>query len=253
MSAQTYGRGAPSAGIHIFLPWSAAFPPGNSRSERQLMASPRSGHVAAHADTRNRCAGSVHDDSRREHVVLQDEVLRVRPVVRDLLGRVVPHDVGLSCGPASGLPARVVVGTVLAAVADLLQRPHVPVHLTAVLGDPRSDQPVRTAGVEQVRVVVRPLAMPGLGIGDADVDVSVRVSREAVGAGERAEVVIERTVLLHDHDDVRDVVDADVGVDRWIERRLRRSGDGRRRRPSRARPGRRPARCLASTLRRCSP
>ena len=60
MSPHRYGRGAPSSGIHM-LPCVAAFEPGCLRSDRQLMTSDRSGQVADHAETRNRCDGSVHE------------------------------------------------------------------------------------------------------------------------------------------------------------------------------------------------
>ena len=60
MSAHRYGRGAPSAGIHI-LPCFAAFEPGCLRSDRQVITSERSGHVADQAETRKRCDGSVQE------------------------------------------------------------------------------------------------------------------------------------------------------------------------------------------------
>ena len=169
---------------------------------------------------------------RREHVVLQHEVLRVRPVVRDLAGGVIPHDVRLAARTPLGLPALEDVGVVPASVADLLQRPDEPVHPRAVFVDRRAHQSVGTARVEPVRVVIGPSTDPGLGVGDAHVDVALRVPRESVRAGERAEVVIERAVLLHDHDDVGDVVDADVGIDRRI-----RGSHGCRRRHGRAPSG----------------
>ncbi len=168
----------------------------------------------------------------REHVVLQHEVLRVRPVVRDLGGGVIAHDVRLAARTPLGLPALEDVGMVLAPVADLLQRPDEPVHPRAVSVDRRAHRSVGATRVEAVRVVVGPSTDTGLRIGDADVDVAVRVPRESVRAGERAEVVIERAVLLHDHDDVGDVVDADVGIDRRI-----RGGHGYRRRRGRCANG----------------
>ena len=59
MSAQTYGRGLPSAGTQN-LPSSAALNPGNFWSERHCIGS-RLWHVADHPDTRYRCAGSVQE------------------------------------------------------------------------------------------------------------------------------------------------------------------------------------------------
>jgi hypothetical protein len=78
------------------------------------------------------------------------------------------------------------------------------VHATAVDVVDRVDVVVRTAGVAVARVVERPLAPAAHRIVDAD------VLRDAVGAGEHAEVGVEGPVLLHDHDDVPDLVDAAV-------------------------------------------
>jgi hypothetical protein len=44
------------------------------------------------------------------------------------------------------------------------------------------------------------------GIRDADVDLALCVRRESVRTGERSEVVIEGPVLLHDEDEVIDLV-----------------------------------------------
>ncbi len=55
-----YGRGPPSAGIHCF-PVLAHIPPGNFWSDVQLIGSSRSVQVADQPETRNRCAGSVHE------------------------------------------------------------------------------------------------------------------------------------------------------------------------------------------------
>jgi len=61
---------------------------------------------------------------------------------------------------------------------------------------------VRTAAVQVVRVVERTDAAAVRGIRHAD------VRRDSVRARIRAEVGVERPVLLHDHDDVLDLVDA---------------------------------------------
>jgi hypothetical protein len=49
-----------------------------------------------------------------------------------------------------------------------------------------------------------------VGVRDADVDVAVLVDREAVGAGEHPEVMVEGPILLHDHDDVLDLLEPAV-------------------------------------------
>ncbi len=71
----------------------------------------------------------------------------------------------------------------------------------------RVDVVVRPAVVAVRGVVERPLACADLRIGHADRDLAVP-PREAVRTRVRAEVGVERAVLLHDHDDVPDLVDA---------------------------------------------
>ena len=63
---------------------------------------------------------------------------------------------------------------------------------------------------------------PGDRVRQADLRAALRVHRDAVGAGERAEVVIERAVLQHDEDQVVEVHDAGGRVERAraIGRRL---------------------------------
>jgi hypothetical protein len=61
--------------------------------------------------------------------------------------------------------------------------------------------------VEVGAVVVRLDAPPRLGVGVADGGDAVRHG-DAVGAGIGAEVAVERAILLHDNDDVLDLVDA---------------------------------------------
>ena len=107
------------------------------------------------------------------------------------------------------------VGVLLAPVALDAERAHEPVHAAAGDRDLRGELAVRPAGVEQVAVVVGPVADAGLRrVGHADARPAVRVHRDAVGAGERAEVVIERAVLLHDEHEVVEVHDAGGRVER---------------------------------------
>ena len=65
---------------------------------------------------------------------------------------------------------------------------------------------VRTAAVHVGVVDVRVDARAGLRVGHAHGRLTV-AHRDAVGTRERAEVRVERPVLLHDHDDVLDLVD----------------------------------------------
>jgi hypothetical protein len=78
-----------------------------------------------------------------------------------------------------------------------------PVHPAAVDVEDRVAVVVRAAGVAIGAVVVGPLAQATLRIGNA------HALRNPVCTGIRAEVGVERAVLLHDHDHVPDLVDAD--------------------------------------------
>jgi hypothetical protein len=82
---------------------------------------------------------------------------------------------------------------------------------------------VRAPGVQVVRVVVRLLTTALDRIGNANCEVAVRRTGETVRSRIGAEVVIEGTVLLHDHDDVLDLVD----TSRRSGRLALRSGVGR--------------------------
>src|SRR5262249_43372551 len=75
----------------------------------------------------------------------------------------------------------------------------------------RAALPVRPAGVDVLGVVERADAIAVAGGLDADRGDAVRVHRDAVRAGERTEVVIEGTGLLHDHDDGADLGDGGRG------------------------------------------
>src|ERR1700727_616692 len=65
---------------------------------------------------------------------------------------------------------------------------------------------VRTAAIDQRRVVVRAHAAARAHVHRAHGRHAV-AARDAVGAREGPEVAVERTVLLHDHDEVLDLVD----------------------------------------------
>src|SRR5205823_6078707 len=120
------------------------------------------------------------------------EVLRVRPVVGDL-ARVVPtHDVG-----RVGVRARGVV-RIGATPLALLRLGDEPVHLPAVDVGRGRVLPVRTAAVDVVRVVEGLVATVRVRHRYADRRLT-DLHGDPVGTGERAEVGVERTVLLHDH------------------------------------------------------
>jgi hypothetical protein len=141
---------------------------------------------------------------RLVEVVLEDEVPGIRPVVRDVAPIVVAHDIGIR----RALGADRVVGILLASPAPCdLRLSDEAVHLAPVDVGDRIRGAVRAAGVEIVRVVKRLLASTLQRIGDADCELAVRVAWQTVSPGIRAEVLIEGPVLLHDHDDVLDLVD----------------------------------------------
>src|SRR3954462_1180416 len=84
-----------------------------------------------------------------------------------------------------------------------------PVHLAAVDVADRVAVVGRPAGVAVGGVVVGPDARLVRRIGYTHRR-HPALHRDAVGAGIRPEVGVERAVLLHDHDDVLDVVDAGI-------------------------------------------
>ncbi len=111
----------------------------------------------------------------REHVVLQDELLRVPPVVRDLLRRVVAHDVRLTLRPEvpGALRIRAVIGAVQRAVDH---GPDEPVHLPAVDVEHRVPLAVRPPSWSCSVVWYGPDALSRDRVGDAYRRFPVRAS-----------------------------------------------------------------------------
>ena len=134
-----------------------------------------------------------------EHVILEDEVPRVRPVVRDLVPVVVPHDVGR---PRRERARRRVDLRRAGRPPTRGRLQHEAVHVPRVDVADRVHVVVRAAGVAVGGVVVRAHAAASARHRHA------HALGNAVGARIRAEVGVERPVLLHDHDDVPDQVDA---------------------------------------------
>ncbi len=115
------------------------------------------------------------------------------------------------------LRAWVLVGMLHASVADPAERPHESVHLAAADGDPRRDLAVRARLVDRVRVVERAMAdTRSVGIRVAHIDVALRIPGEPVRTWERAEVVVEGPVLHHHEDQMIQVEDARLRVDRTV-------------------------------------
>ena len=138
---------------------------------------------------------------RLEHVVLQDEVLGVGPVVRDVARGVVAHHVGLYRVGACR------IGGIEAALAPRLGLADEAVHLAAGDVGDGVDRRVRSSAVHVGMVDVRRYAGATGRVGHARRRCAV-LHRDAVGAGERPEVGVEGPVLLLDDDHVLDLVDA---------------------------------------------
>ena len=143
---------------------------------------------------------------RLEQVVLQDEVPRVRPVVRDLVPVVIAHHVGVAGPERADRDGRMPEAAARQAAAGLADEP---VHPAAGQVPHRVEVLVRAAGVAVGVVVVRLEATARARVRRADRE-SVAVARNPVRAGIRAEVGVERAVLLHHDHDVPDLVDARV-------------------------------------------
>ena len=144
---------------------------------------------------------------RLEHVILQDEVLGVGPVVRDLPGVVVAHHVRRVAGQAD---RRRRVGGAAAPAGLVLGGPDEPVHLAAVDVGGRFGHVVAGAAVHQARIVVRLVAAFGARVGCAHGELAV-AGGDAVGTGIGTEERVERPVLLHDDHHVPDLADAGRG------------------------------------------
>ena len=140
---------------------------------------------------------------RLEHVVVEHEVLRVRPVIRDLPRVVVPHHVG-------GRERAAHAGeSAAAAAARGLGLADEPIHLAPVEVVVHRPLAMRAATIYQRRVVERAVARAGQRVGQAHGEVAI-AGRDSIRARVRAEVRVERAVLLNDHHHVADLVDPHV-------------------------------------------
>src|SRR5690348_5728094 len=106
--------------------------------------------------------GQAPGGVRLEHVVLEHEVLGVRPVIGDVGAGVVAHDVG-----RGGLRADGVVGVATAA-PPMLGLGNEAIHLAAIHVGRGGGGAVGSAAVEVVGVVVGLDAGVGGRVGDAD-------------------------------------------------------------------------------------
>src|SRR5260370_18310627 len=154
-----------------------------------------------------------------EHTILQDVVLRVRPVVGDLARVVVAHDVRLV-----GVGA-VRVDRLYTFLLATLRLGDESVHPAAIDVGSRVLAAMRPAPGSITGVVIGTQTAPGQWVGHANRELTTLV-RQAVGAGGGAEVLVEATVLLHAHDHVLDLLDADARLHRRWRHRLLRAATG---------------------------
>ncbi len=132
-------------------------------------------------------------------MVLQHELLSVVPVIGDLAGVVVAHDVGLPDFAAVG---RVGVFAVLGRALSLGDEA---IHLAAIDVRRGVTLAVRPAPVEIGGVVVRRDALPRGGIVHAHRGHAI-LHGDAICTRKGAEVAVEGAVLLHDHNDMLDLM-----------------------------------------------
>ena len=128
-------------------------------------------------------------------MVLEHELTRVLPVVRDLSGVVVAHHIVTHAGPRA-----------LLLCESALRGRHEPVHLPVVDVAHRVRQRMRSPAIRDARVMVRRDALARPRIGRADRRDAVD-HWDPVGPWKGAEIMVERMVLLHDHDDVPNLVE----------------------------------------------
>ena len=163
----------------------------------------RAGAVRRPAADQVQVRGQGPRVDRLEHVILQDEILGVRPVVGDLAGVVVAHHVRRAAGQAH----RCRRGGAAAAGGLILGALDEPVHLAAVNVREGVGEVVPGTAVDQAGVVVGLVAALRPRVGYAHGELTVP-GRDPVGSGVGAEERVERPVLLHDDDDVADLADA---------------------------------------------
>ena len=167
-----------------------------------------------HVQVRGEAPGEVG----LEHVVLEHEVARIRPVIGDVRAGVVAHHVGRATGATTGRVER--LG---AAGHPLVLLGHEPVHVAPVDVGLGVGVAVRSAEVAVLAIMEGLDAAAGRGVGEARHRPRVpRQPWDPVRPGIGPEVGVERAVLLHDDHDVADLVDADG-------RRRRPDGRGRER------------------------
>jgi hypothetical protein len=145
-------------------------------------------------------------------MVVENEILGIGPVVGHLALVVVAHHVGL-LGPTHR--ARRVVW-VRASPQRLLLLADKAVHLGISDVGHRVGVTVGASAVHVVDIVEGLVTATPRWVGDTNGGHAV-LHRDAVGAGERPEIAVERAVLLHHDDHMADLVDAgrdDIGAGR---------------------------------------
>ena len=138
-----------------------------------------------------------------KQAILQNEILRVLPVIGDVAAIVVTHHIRLGGDRTRGV---VVIQTATPPAFGLRNEAVHPAAIHILHGVAST---MRAAAISVARIVIRFRARLGRGIVYAYGGFAM-AHGNAVGARKRPEVAVERTVFLHDHDHVADLANAAV-------------------------------------------
>src|SRR5215218_7821953 len=132
--------------------------------------------------------------------MLEHKLLSIGPVIGDLPRVVKTHDIW-------GCIRRTKKGVLCSTTARTrLSDGNKAVHLAAVDVCRTCGGAVQTAAVDQRRIVVRLIATTSAGVRHTNGELTIFCTWQALGTRVGAKVAIKRTVLLHDHDDVLDLI-----------------------------------------------
>src|SRR5215212_3450891 len=132
----------------------------------------------------------------REHVILEDKLLSIGPVIGDLPRVVKTHDIW-------GCIRRTKKCVLCCTTARTrLSSGNKAVHLAAVDVCRTCGGAVRSAAVDQRRIMVRLIAATSAGVRHTNGELTIFCAWQALGTRVGVKVAIKRTILLHAHDDV---------------------------------------------------
>src|SRR5215217_5542751 len=133
-------------------------------------------------------------------MVLKYKLLSIGPVIGDLPRVVKTHDIW---GCIRRAKKCVLCSTT---ARTRLSSGNKAVHLAAVDVCRTCGGAVRSAAVDQRRIMVRLIATTSAGVRHTNGELTIFCARQALGTRVGAKVAIKRTVFLHDHDDVLDLI-----------------------------------------------